>query len=57
MSNLSGCRVCVLAAGGSSDAVALEDVLSVFQHCLIAELQVELEITHSRGLESKALNN
>lgn len=43
MSNLCGCRVGVLAAGGSSDAVSLEDLLGVLQNGLVAELQVELE--------------
>lgn len=43
MSNLCGCGVGVLVAGGSSDAVSLKDLLSVLQHGLIAELQVELE--------------
>lgn len=43
MSNLCGGRVGVLAAGGRGDAVSLKDLLSVLQHGLIAELQVELE--------------
>lgn len=42
-SNLCGCRVGVLAVGGSSDAMALENLLSVLQHGLIAELQMKLE--------------
>lgn len=41
--NLSGCGVGVLAVGGGGDAVALKDLLSMLQHGLIAELQVELE--------------
>lgn len=42
VSNLRGCSVGVLAAGGGSDAVSLKDLLGVFQHRFIAELQVEL---------------
>lgn len=48
MSNLCGCRVGVLAAGGGSDAVSLEDLLSLLQHGLIAELQVELQTDRKR---------
>lgn len=43
MTNLCGCRVGVLAAGGSRDAVALKNLLGVLQNSLIAKLQVELE--------------
>lgn len=41
-SNLCGCRVGVLAVRGSSDAMTLENLLSVLQHGLIAELQMKL---------------
>lgn len=49
MSNLCGCRVGVLAAGGGSDAVSLEDLLSLLQHGLIAELQVELQTDREKN--------
>lgn len=58
VSNLCGCRVGVLAAGGSSDAVSLEDLLGVLQNGLVAELQVELErqsgefVFNQRGVRS-----
>lgn len=55
MSNLCGRRVGVLAAGGGGDAVSLKDLLSVLQHGLIAELQVELETDTKENIIYKTL--
>lgn len=54
-SNLCGCRVGVLAVGGGSDAVSLENLLGVLQHGLIAELQVELQREKNINMKEQVL--